>query len=93
MSALKQYNPGTALGQQLSEAVDLILRGKAMMGRVNQRLYAAIYVPSGPADMATVESELGAPAGSGQDLFDAVDAARSALDDTRIVALREIDQG
>lgn len=93
MSALRQYNASTALGQQLSEAVDLILQGKALMNRVNQRLYAAIYVPSGPADMAAVEAELGAAAGTGQGLFDAVDAARTALDDSRIVALREIDQG
>lgn len=93
MSALKLYNPTTALGAQLAEGVNKILEGKALIGRVNQRLYAAIYVPSGPADMAAVETELGAAAGDGQGLFDAVDACKLALDDSRIVALREIDQG
>jgi len=93
MSARKQFNASTAMGQLLAEAVDQLQEGKAKLNRVSEILYAAIYVPSGDPDMAAVETELGAPAGTGQGLFDIVNGCKTALDDARVAALREIDQG
>lgn len=83
---------GTAIGRMAAEAVDHILEGKAINTRLTEILYAAIYSGNGP-DLAAVEAELGLPAGQGQQAFDLLNGARQALDDARIVALREIDQG
>ena len=83
----------TAVGQLAAEAVDHILEGKAMLARLGEILYAAIYDAGGGADLAAIEAELGLPAGQGQQAFDLINGARLALDDARIVALREIDQG
>ena len=83
----------TAIGQLAAEAVDHILEGKAKFARLGEILYAAIYDAGGGADLAAIEAELGLPAGQGQQAFDLINGARLALDDARIVALREIDQG
>lgn len=83
----------TAIGQLAAEAVDHILEGRAQMARLGEILYATIYIDGNSNDFAAVEAELGLPAGQGQQAFDLVNGARQALDDGRIVALREIDQG
>ena len=68
-------------------------RPRPMIVRLAEVLYATIYDAGGGADLAAVEAELGLPAGKGQQAFDLIAGARAALDDARIVALREIDQG
>ena len=83
----------TAAGQLAAEAVDHILQGRALLARLGEILYAAIYDAGGGGDLAAVEAELGLPAGQGQQAFDLIAGARAALDDGRITALREIDQG
>ena len=93
MTARIPFNAQTPMGQLAAEGIDAILDGKAKLGRLVEALNAMIYVASGPADMAAVEAELGLPAGKGQQFFDDIDGAKQALDDSRIVALREVDQG
>ena len=93
MSTRVIVDQATAAGQLAAEAVDHVLEGKAMLTRLGEILYAAIYDAGGGADLAAVEAELGLPAGQGQQAFDLINGARLALDDARIVALREIDQG
>lgn len=66
---------------------------KAKLARVVEAANAMIYAASGPADMAALEAEFGVEAGKGQQLFDDLNGAKQALDDGRIVALRELDQG
>ncbi len=83
----------TAVGQLAAEAVDHVLEGKAMLTRLGEILYAALYIDGASNDFAAIEAELGLPAGQGQQAFDLINGARLALDDARIVALREIDQG
>ena len=83
----------TAVGQLAAEAVDHVLEGKAMLTRLGEILYAALYIDGSSNDFAAIEAELGLPAGQGQQAFDLINGARLALDDARIVALREIDQG
>ena len=82
----------TALGQMAAEAIDHILEGKAQLARLGEILFSALYTGNGP-DFAAVEAELGLAAGKGQQAFDLINGARTALEDSRIVALREIDQG
>ena len=86
-------DPETPSGQLAAEAVDHVLEGKAMLARLGEILYAAIYDAGGGADLAAIEADLGLPSGQGQQAFDLINGARVALDDARIVALREIDQG
>jgi hypothetical protein len=93
MSTRVIVDQATASGQLAAEAVDHILEGKAKLGRLGEILYAAIYDAGGGADLAAVEAELGVPAGQGQQAFDLIQGAKAALDDARIAALREIDQG
>ena len=93
MTARTPFNPTTAMGQLAAEAVDQIIEGKQKINRLSEVLYAAIYVPSGPPDFAAVEAELGVPAGKGETFFDLINGAKTALDDARVTALREIDQG
>jgi hypothetical protein len=89
MTARVPFNAETAMGQLAAEAVDAILEGKAKLNRLAEALYAMIY----PSDTAAIEAEFGLEAGKGQQFFDLVNGAKQALDDARIVALREIDQG
>jgi hypothetical protein len=93
MSTRIIVDQATAIGQLAAEAVDHVLEGKAMLARLGEILYAAIYDAGGGADLAAVEAELGLPAGQGQQAFDLIAGARAALDESRITALREIDQG
>jgi hypothetical protein len=83
----------TAAGQLCAEAVGKILEGRAQLARLGEILYAAIYIDGVSNDLAAVEAELGLPTGQGQQAFDLVAGARAALDDSRITALHEIDQG
>jgi len=93
MSTRVIVDQATAAGQLATEAVDQILEGKAKFARLRGILYAAIYDAGGGADLASVEAEMGLAAGQGQQAFDLVQGAAEALDDPRITALREIDQG
>lgn len=93
MSTRVIVDQATASGQLAAEAVDHILEGKAKLARLGEILYAAVYDAGGGADLAAVEAELGVPAGQGQQAFDLIQGAKAALDDARIAALREIDQG
>lgn len=93
MSARVPFDARTAMGQLAAEAVDEIIEGKQKLNRLSEVLYAAIYAAEGGPDFAAVEAELGVAAGRGQAFFDLVNGAKLALDDARIVALREIDQG
>ena len=93
MTARVAFNAATAMGQLAAEAIDQIIEGKSKLNRLSEVLYAAIYVPSGPADFAAVEAELGVAAGKEQAFFDLINGAKTALDDSRIAALREVDQG
>jgi hypothetical protein len=89
MTARVLFNASTPMGQLAAEAVDAILEGKAKLGRLNEALYAMIY----PSDTAAIEAELGLEVGKGQQFFDLIAGAKTALDAQAIVALREVDQG
>lgn len=89
MTARVHFDASTAMGQLACEAIDAILEGKGKLGRLSEALYAMIY----PSDTAAVEAEFGLAPGKGQQFFDLINGARTALDDPRIVALREVDQG
>ena len=93
MTARVHFDATTAMGQLAAEAIASILDGKAKLARVVEAANAMIYVASGPADMTALEAEFGAAAGKGQQLFNDINGAKQALDDGRIVALRELDQG
>jgi hypothetical protein len=82
----------TSSGQMCAEAVDHVLKAKATFGRLNGILYSAIYTGNGP-DLTAVAAELGIAEAQAQQAFDLINAATAALDDSRITALREIDQG
>ena len=89
MTARVLFSAATPMGQLAAEAVDGILEGKAKLGRLSEALAAMIY----PSDAAAIEAELGLAAGKGQQFFDLIAGARTALDAAQIVSLREIDQG
>lgn len=89
MTARVPFDATTPMGQLAGEAIDSILEGKAKLGRAAEALYAMMY----PEDTAAIEAEFNLPAGKGQQFFDLINGAKEALDDARIVALREIDQG
>ena len=89
MTARVLFSAATPMGQLAAEAIDSILEGKAKLGRLSEALAAMIY----PSDTAAIEAELGLAAGKGQQFFDLIAGARTALDAAQIVALREIDQG
>jgi hypothetical protein len=94
MSTRISFNSETAIGSLLAEGLDQLIEGKQKINRVTEILNAAIYAGDGqPPDMPAVEAELGLGSDQGQQAFDLINGAKMALDDGRIVALREIDQG
>jgi hypothetical protein len=93
MSARVLFDSNTPLGQLAAEGIDGLLQARAKLQRVVNAANAMIYAPDGPADIAQLETEFGIASGQGQQFFDVLNGAGSALIDGRIEALREIDQG
>ena len=92
MSTRVICDPSINSGGRCVQAIGQLLDARDDITRLAECLYSMIYTGNG-ADMAAVEEELGLPAGKGQQAFDLISAARAALNDARIVALREMDQG
>jgi hypothetical protein len=85
-------DPNSVSGPRVITAVRLIIEARNKITEAAEALYSAIYTGNG-ADLEAVEGELGIQPGQGQQAFDLVQGARLVLDDPRIDALREMDQG
>lgn len=88
------YNPTTPHGRILAEAVDRLIDGESSLERVKRAMDAMRFDTGSGETWSQVETELGLANGTGQAVYNLVDAALTAL---QVNAIRNacirLDQG
>jgi len=91
MTARLAYSSSTALGKQLAQSTNQLLKVTADLFRLREAMYMSMY--GTPPDWAFFASEIGCSEADAQGIFTLVDGAKTILDVQGIKDLSKVDQG
>ena len=89
MTARLSYDAKTAMGKQLADSTNALLRSRDQFQRLRDQMHQSSY----PDDWAALATEIGCPPDHAQAVFSLVDGVNPALDVPPINDLSKIDQG